>query len=312
MWLFLVGLILGIATLVYCADRLVQAATQLASIWRVPAWIVGVTVVAFGTSLPEFVVNVSSAVIGHPDIAIGTVVGSDVINVLFIIGVLVLINPAVLRSGQHYAELLFMIVVAVVAAVLFWQGDGLSRTDGILLIILFLGYTIYFFRFRPNEMPAPAVGAVRFWQAVAWFIISLIGLAIAGHITTQSAVQLAEAAGLSQALISLTIIGLGTSLPELATSSMAVWRKQTALSLGNIVGSFILNIVIILGVTSIIQPLEYNHSFDGDVYFMIGGSIVLLCAVLLQQYTSLRRSLACLFLGSFGYYVVDLLQRHGI
>ncbi|MBI4407926.1 MAG: calcium/sodium antiporter [Candidatus Kerfeldbacteria bacterium] len=311
MLLAFTGLILGIALLVYCADRLIQAATQLATIWRIPAWIVGVTIVAFGTSLPEFVVNLSSAVAGHPDIAIGTVVGSDVINVLFIIGVLVLINPAVLRSGQNYPELLFMIVVAVVAALLFWQGDGLSRADGGGLIILFLGYITYLFRFRPSETTVPVAAAVRFWRAVTWFIVALIGLAVAGSITTQSAVQLAEIVGLSQAFISLTIIGLGTSLPELATSAMAAWRKQTALSLGNIVGSFVLNIIVILGVTSLIQPLEYNHSFDGDVYFMIGGSVVLLLAVWLQHRTPLRRSLAILFLGSFVYYLINLLQRHG-
>lgn len=310
MFLALGGLTLGIVGLVWCADKLIQAAISLARYWRVPMWLVGVTVVAFGTSLPEFVVNITSAMANHPDLAIGTVVGSNVINVLLIIGVSTVIYPTVLRAGRNYGELIFMLIVALLSSALLWQGDLLSRTDGLILLIMFALYSLYLLKKHPTVDEAVSIEPIQFWRVGRNFILALIGLAVAGQLTTQSAVSLAQLAGWSQAFISLTIIGLGTSLPEFATSTVAAWRKQAALSLGNIVGSFTLNIIIILGVTSIIQPLQYNHVFDRDVYFMIGATTVLILTVILEQFTPLRRSLSIILLGMFGYYFVSLLNAH--
>lgn len=310
MWLSLGGLVLGITGLVWCADKLIQAAISLARYWRVPMWLVGVTVVAFGTSLPELVVNITSTMAHHPDLAIGTVVGSNVINVLLIIGVSTMIYPAVLRAGRNYGELIFMLIVALLSSALLWQGDLLSRTDGLILLILFALYFLYLLKKHPPVDGAVSIEPIQFWRVSRNFILALIGLALAGQMTTQSAVSLAQLAGWSQAFIGLTIIGLGTSLPEFATSAVAAWRKQAALSLGNIVGSFTLNLIIILGVTSVIQPLQYNHVFDRDVYFMIGATTVLILTVVLEQFTPLRRSLSILLLGMFGYYFVSLLNAH--
>ncbi len=305
-----IGLIGGIIALVWCADKFVAAAVQLGRYWHIPTWVVGVTVVAFGTSLPEFVVNIASAITNHPDLAIGTVVGSNVINVLFIIGTLVIICPAVLKSGRNYGELMFMLIVALVSSTMFWQGEMLSRVDGLVLLALFAMYSLYLFKKHPSVDETAGPEPIRFWRVSRNFLLALVGLAVAGHITTQAAVQLAELVGLSQAFISLTIIGFGTSLPEFATSAVAAWRKQAALSLGNIVGSFTLNIVIILGFTSLIQPLQYNAVFNRDVYFMIGSVAVLIMAVVLEQFTPLRRSLSVLFLGTFVYYFVSVLNAH--
>lgn len=310
MILAIVGLVVGIVALVWCAGKLVDAAILLARYWKVRPWVVGVTVVAFGTSLPEFVVNISSAITNHPDLAIGTIVGSNVINVLFIIGCLVLVNPAVLRSGRNYAELIFMLIVALTSSALFWYGDSLSRLDGLILLVEFSVYALYLFKKHPSLDDTPQAEPIRFWKVSRNFLFALIGLGVAGHVTTQSAVQLAELAGMSQALISLTIISFGTSLPEFVTSLVAVRRKQVALSLGNIVGSFTLNIVIVLGATSLIQPLVYNHAFDGDAYFMIGSVALLTLMVILEQFTPLRRSLAFVLLGAFAYYGVVLLSNH--
>lgn len=310
MWLSLGGLVLGIAGLVWCADKLIQAAIILAKYWRVPMWLVGVTVVAFGTSLPEFVVNITSTIAHHPDLAIGTVVGSNVINVLLIIGVSTVIYPAVLRAGRNYGELIFMLIVALLSSTLLWYGDLLSRTDGLILLILFALYSLYLLKKHPTVDGTVSIEPIQFWRVSRNFILALIGLAVAGQMTTQSAVSLAQLAGWSQAFISLTIIGFGTSLPEFATSTVAAWRKQAALSLGNIVGSFTLNIIIILGVTSLIQPLPYNHVFDRDVYFMMAAPVVLIGTVLLEQFTPLRRSLSVVLLGTFVYYLVALVNEH--
>lgn len=310
MFLAIAGVVLGIIALVWCADKLVAAAVQLARYWRIRPWVVGVTVVAFGTSLPEFVVNIASAITNHPDLAIGTIVGSNVINVLFIIGCLIIIHPAVLRSGRNYVELIFMFIVALVSSSLFWYGDGLSRVDGLILLVIFSIYALYLFKKHPSLDDTPSSEPIRFWRVSRNFLFALVGLAVAGHITTQAAVQLAELAGLSQALISLTVISFGTSLPEFATSVVAAWRKQAALSLGNIVGSFTLNIVIVLGVASLVQPLVYNHIFDRDVYAMIGAVVLLGLVVVLEQWTPLRRSLSAVLLGAFVFYMVSVVNAH--
>lgn len=298
----LFGVIIGITGLVLSAERMVHGAAALAKIWRVPSWIVGLTIVAFGTSLPEFVVDVSSAIAGHDDIAIGTIVGSNVMNVLFIISVLACIFPPVLNLQRGWVEIGFMMVIASTAALLMWQSNDLSRIDGLVLLTLFVMYSVYLLSQKRIDAESTESHQLKAWKAGAWVVVSAIGLMVCGQLTTSQAVQLAEVAGVSQALISLTIVALGTSLPELVTSAVAAIRKEAALSLGNIIGSFTLNIVIVLGVTSIIQPLQYSRDFDQDLYFMLASIPLLTLAITLFRYKFGRWSALPLMLGCVTYF----------
>ncbi|MBI3755400.1 MAG: calcium/sodium antiporter [Deltaproteobacteria bacterium] len=254
----------GLTELYFGADWLVKGASRLAVALNVQPLVVGLTVVAFGTSLPEFVVSFIGALKGLPDIALGNIVGSNIVNIGLILGLSAIIFPLSVHMRLIRFETPFMIFAAVLLFLVSLKGI-ISRIDGILFIAAFTAYIAYTIKVAKKEAEAVKAEYQEFLQkrdsVIKDIILIIAGLAvliIGAEMLVRSAVSLARAMGISELIIGMTIVAAGTSLPEFATSTVAAFKKEADISIGNIVGSNIFNILFILGVTGIIQPIAVN------------------------------------------------------
>ncbi len=281
---FLIGLlIVGFVLLIFGADWLVAGASGLAKRFNVSDLVIGLTVVAFGTSMPEFVVNMASVADGATDLAITNVLGSNIINTFVILGVTALVYP--IFSQKRTRD--FDIPVSAFAAILVFifvsytwnQTDtGISRWGGVMLLVFFLMWlylTLRHAKDHPAEQEVGTVKPMKLWKAIMLIIAGLAGLVIGGQAIVKSAVQIATNVGVSQSIIGLTIVALGTSLPELATSVVAAIRKNSDIALGNVVGSNIFNVFFILGTSAVVCPLPSYNGLQVDALMAaMGGALV--------------------------------------
>jgi cation:H+ antiporter len=264
----LVGLFLG-------GEALVRGAVGLAQKMRMSAFLIGLTVVGFGTSMPELLVSVDAALRGVPDIAVGNIVGSNIGNILLIAGLSALVWPIRIAGATLRRDVAVMIAATLVLVPLFWL-EPIGRLSGILLVGSLATYlTIAYLRPADADL-ADAIGPAPKWLvSLGWVLIGLVALAIGARWLVDSAVNIARGLGLSEAFIGLTIVAIGTSLPELATSLVAAFRKQSEIALGNIVGSNVFNILGILGLTAVITPIPVADRFLAfDLPVLIGASLV--------------------------------------
>ncbi|MGN0187224.1 MAG: calcium/sodium antiporter [Paludibacteraceae bacterium] len=270
LWLNIVLLIVGFVVLILGADWLVNGASGLAKRLNVPDLVIGLTVVAFGTSAPELVVNIMAAIEGSSEIALTNILGSNIINVLVILGLSAAICPiASQRSARRFD--IPLSVLAGVAVLIFgtecfgWCGDGsapqISRLDGVLLLVvfaMFMGHSVVMARRGDNQ--SESFSPMPVWKALMLMVVGIGGLVLGGELIVRNAVAMAAAWGVSQAVIGVTIVALGTSLPELAMSAVAAVRKNTDLAIGNVIGSNIFNVFFVLGTSAVIRPLpSYPH-----------------------------------------------------
>lgn len=278
-------LMAGFAILVKGADLLVSGSSSLAKKFNVSNLTIGLTVVAFGTSTPELVVSVLSAVNERSDASFGNVLGSNNFNILLILGVAGLIYPLVVHRDTIKYEVPFSFFALVTLFVLvndstLWESDSnfLSRFDAAILLILFIAFMVYIFRAMNNQAPAEP-SRIKIYSMQISALLALLGIAMligGGSLVIDNAVAIAHRYSISEKLIGLTILAAGTSLPELATSAVAAYRKNTDIAIGNVVGSNIFNITLILGVTGLIHPIHYNASLNLDMQVMAVATIVLL------------------------------------
>lgn len=286
MFLTVFFLIAGLALVVKGADWLVEGASTLARRIGASELAIGLTVVAFGTSMPELTVNVVSALNGTTDIAIGNILGSNTANILLILGVCGLIAPLSVQNSTVWKEiplaLLAALAVLVMANDAFLDGAAssvISRGDGIILIGFFLVFLWYTFGLQ-SVGDEEHKKDTRSLPMACLMILGGLGLLIAGgKLTVAGAVGLATAIGLSEAFIGLTVVAVGTSVPELATSVVAARRGKADIAVGNIVGSNIFNIFWIMGVSAILQPLPFRPEFNIDVWAVIVATIILFYCV---------------------------------
>lgn len=284
-------IIISLFVILKGADYLVDGAADFARWLKVSPILVGLTIVAFGTSLPELVVSFFSAINGSPDLSIGNIIGSNIFNILVIIGVSALIMPLPVRSRTLIYEFPFLIISAFMLLLLGanWfifqqQSFSLTRFDGIVFLLLFGFFLLYVFTTARQEQKdvrkqftAEYKSKNPLWKNSLLIIGGLAALIIGGRIFVMNAEKLAQLAGISEAFIGLTIAAVGTSLPELATSAVAAWKKQSDIAIGNIVGSNIFNILFVLGITSLLKPIPVNPAMlatDGIV--MIVASLLFL------------------------------------
>jgi cation:H+ antiporter len=271
----LVLLLLGFVLLVYGADKLVEAASSIAAGLSIPNSVIGLTVVAFGTSAPELSVNVMAAVEGSGEMVMANVLGSNIFNGLVILGLCALVVPLTVKSLTTWIEVPLSFLAAslvwIVASDRWLDGaaiDLVSRSEGLVLLlffIIFLGYSIAVAKNAealPDEVPVLKMKPIR---AVFWLIIGLAGLVIGGNFIVTNAIFLAQSFGLSERVIGLTIVSIGTSLPELATSLAAVKKKKVDIAIGNVVGSNIFNVFFILGLSSTIYPVDVTAGTFLDI-----------------------------------------------
>ncbi|MDD3078771.1 MAG: sodium:calcium antiporter [Paludibacter sp.] len=287
-------IIVGFVILILGAHFLVDGASGLAKRLHVPDLIIGLTIVAFGTSAPELVVNIFAA--SKPDttdLALTNILGSNLINTFVILGLAAVIYPISSQKSSRLFDIPLSLFAAVLIFILAQLTDSsISRMDGIILLLFFGLFMLMMIRQtlkHPEENQSENIKPVRIWLAII-MIIGGLGLLIGGaDLIVPSAVRIANNMGISQSVIGLTIVALGTSLPELATSAMAAFKKNSDIALGNIVGSNIFNIFLVLGVSGIIRPLQSYPNMIFDLMMVILGSLLILLFVSLTAKKQIKR-----------------------
>ena len=311
--------IAGFVIMIKGADFLVDGAASLAKRFNISNLVIGLTVVSFGTSAPELVVNILASFSGNTDIAIGNILGSNIANILLILGVSAIIYPLTVHKNTVKKEIPYSFFVVVVLAFLVSDifldeasSAMLSRVDGIVLIILFSIFLIYTYRIskETNELPEDVeIKKMSVLKAVILVLLGMVGLVVGGHWIVEGAVEIATQLGMSQAFIGLTIVAVGTSLPELATSAVAAYKKNTDIAIGNVVGSNIFNITWILGVSSIINPLVFSAHNMVDLGVVLVATLLLLIMIFAGRKYTLSKIEGAIFLLLYFAYIAYLVYE---
>jgi cation:H+ antiporter len=305
--------IVGFVFVIKGADLLVEGAGSLAKKFSVSDLVIGLTIVAFGTSMPELAVNIFACINGNTDIAIGNILGSNIANILLILGISGMIYPLVVTKGTVWKEiplsLLAAFLLGIMANDILIDGavkSELSRIDGLVLLSFFIIFLYYSFsiskRIEGQESLIPK--KKHNIRTISYMILTgLFALISGGKFVVDGAVEIATALGISQSTIGLTIVAVGTSLPELATSAVAAYKKNPEIAIGNVVGSNIFNIFFILGISSLIKPLGFGAKSNLDIGVLILSSIILFIFMFTGKRHKLDRWEAGLFLIIYAAYI---------
>lgn len=284
--------VLGFVLLIKGADWLIEGSVSIAQRLKIPDLVVGLTVVAFGTSAPEMAVNVIASVNDNNGLAIGNIVGSNIANVLLILGVSAMVRHLTVQRSTVRAEIPFSLFAALLVGYMvndsFMDADAVdqvSRWDGMVLISMFALFIFYTVRLSKADVTedVPKVPKMSVFTAVALFVVGLAGLILGGHWIVEGAVHIALQMGYSETFIGLTVVSIGTSLPELATSVAAVRRGNTDLAIGNVIGSNIFNIFWVLGLSAVISPVTFDVADNFSIYVVIGTHAILFLALFLGR-----------------------------
>ena len=301
-------LVLGFVMLIKGADWFVDGASGIADRLGIPPIIIGLTIVAMGTSAPEAAISISSALKGSADIAVGNVIGSNILNVLIILGITSVIVPVAVNKTTIKYEIPFVILITAVFAALGLYDGRINITDGFVLILFFIIYLSYLFVMAKKSWGGQNHdGGERVKRKMprllAAVVIGCAVIVLGSNVAVDAASEIAKICGMSERFIGLTIVALGTSLPELVTSVMAACKGNADIAIGNIVGSNIFNILFVIGMSSVITPVIYQREFFADSLICI-GSVVLLLLLLLNREHSLKRwGGIIMLLGYAGYFV---------
>lgn len=291
-WVAIVFIIVGFVVLVKGADWLVDGASAIAKKLGISDLVIGLTVVAFGTSMPEFVVNMVSVAEGSTDLAITNILGSNIINTLVILGLTALVYPVASQKRSRDFDIPLSIIAGVLVfsfvAIQFPFGEtekGIGRIGGVVLLTMFAYFLYNTFRHakdHPSEVPSDegqSTKEITVRRAICLILGGLVGLVVGGELIVKSAVDIATRCGVSEAIIGLTIVALGTSLPELATSVIAAFKHNSDIALGNVIGSNIFNVFFVLGTSATLHPLPAYEGIEVDAWIAAIGSIVVWLAV---------------------------------
>lgn len=309
-------ILVGFALLIKGADWMVNGSTMLAKKNKIPDLAIGLTIVAFGTSAPELVVNTVASYENHSDIVLGNIIGSNNFNLFMILGIVGLIFPITVQSTTVWKEIPISLFAAIVLLVigngfLPYNDMGLSRWDGLFLMLLFLSFLFYIYKQMKSDTTTveDTLGASSNGKIWGLICIGLVGLVIGGKLIVDNAVSIASSLGVSEKIIGLTIIAAGTSLPELTTSVVAALKKNSDIAIGNIIGSNIFNLFLILSVSSLVHPITFSKVFNTDIYMLIGGTVFLFIAMFVGKKKTLDRWEALLLLLTFIGYTIYLVSK---
>lgn len=279
-------LLVGFVLLIKGADYFVEGASGIARLLRVPPMLIGLTIVAFGTSSPEATVSIIAALEGSSGVAVGNVVGSNIFNITFVVGIAAFLYPLKVQSDSIRKEIPFTLLASVALLIVMsdvalqgFGGNMITRADG-LIFLLFLAVFMYYVieNGLKSRKEAPDISAsddIRWGKKVLITLLGLAAIIVGGQFVVDNGTKIAYSLGMSETLVGLTIIAIGTSLPELVTSITAALKKESEIAIGNIIGSNIFNILFVLGVSSVISPLSVSGEVLTDVVFMIVLTIVL-------------------------------------
>ena len=312
-------LIVGLGLILAGANFLTDGSAALAQRFRVPEFIIGLTVVAVGTSTPELVVSVLSAIGGQSDVAIGNVVGSNIFNVFVILGVCALIRPVPLTAGNIRRDIPFGVLVSLLLLALAQDSllckgaaDRIGRLDGaamLALYILLMWYTIR--KTKRPEATAPTEGSkapMAAWLTAVMIVGGLTGLVFGGEMFLRSATSIARSLGVSESVIAITLVAGGTSLPELASSLVSLFKGKAEMALGNVIGSNIANILLILGVSATIHPLSMGGITVWDLLMVLLSSVVVFLAAFTFKRKAIDRWEGALFVAIYAVYIWYLIK----
>ena len=300
-------LVVGFTMLVKGADWFVEGTAGIAKKFGIPELVVGLTIVAMGTSAPEAAVSVTAALKGNADITIGNIVGSNILNVLIILGLTGVITTVAIQKSTLLYEIPYMLLITVVLIVMGMTGNEISRVEGILLWVLFILYLLYLFMMAKNGMNKEQ-GEEETRSIAKLLLFAVIGgviVVLGSDITVDSAIAIAQAVGLSERFIGLTIVALGTSLPELVTSVTAARKGNADIAIGNIVGSNIFNILFVVGTSALIIPVVFEASFLIDSAVAVLAGVILWLSVFRTK--KLARPWGIVMLVTYAAYLVYLM-----
>lgn len=317
MFLTILLLLVGFAILIKGADFLVNGASSAAKKYGISNLAIGLTVVAFGTSMPELIVSLLSAIDGKNDASFGNVIGSNNFNLLFILGIAGIIYPLVVQRNTVKFEVPLSLLAAGVLFVLINDGllwgatsNSLSRVDSLILLVFFAAFLFYIYRTMKSSSGLDEGEPIKIYtmpMSIGMVILGLVMLIGGGKLVVDSAISIAQSFGLSEKIIGLTILAAGTSLPELATSAVAAYRKNTDIAIGNVVGSNIFNIFFILGVTGFINPISYNTAMNFDLYVLMAATVILMIFMFTLNQRKLDRWEAFMLLAGYLAYTIFLI-----
>ncbi|HPO50112.1 MAG TPA: calcium/sodium antiporter [Spirochaetota bacterium] len=316
-FLYFFLLILGLAFVVKGADFLIDGSSSIARTFKIPEIVIGLTIISMGTSAPELIVNIFASVKGSSDIVFGNVIGSNLCNLLLILGLSAVIFPITVKRNTVFKEIPFTIIAAFILLIfanftIFNSPDkALDRFEGAVLLILFVLFLFYVYRLNKNskEEEESEIKMIKTPLAVLFVVLGFAGLFIGGKLTVDNAVNIAKLLGVSEKLIALTIISIGTSLPELATSAIAAYKKRSDIAIGNVVGSNIFNILFILGVSGIIRPVAFQNIMNIDIAVLLAGSVLLFAVMFIGKRHILSRAEGAFFLFGYVGYMAYLIIR---
>ena len=315
MFLALVKLVIGFLFLVKGADCFVDGASSVAKKFRIPAFVIGLTIVAFGTSAPELAVSITAAMKGSNDIAIGNVVGSNIFNTLVVLGASAAITPIVVDKGMIKRDYPLSIFAAILLGVLaldtiFFKADvmSLGRLDGIILLIAFAGFMVMTVKAgMEGRTEEEEVEAMPMIKSLIFILLGLAGIVWGGDLSVEGAKEIARFFGLSEAIIGLTIVALGTSLPELVTSIIAAKKGESDIAVGNVIGSNIFNIFLILGVSSAILPMNVSNTYLYDMVMLV--AVMVLTYLPIAKTKKVTRGMGIAMVLVYVAYTVYLIMR---
>ena len=307
-----IAVCIGLVLLVKGGDWLLDAAVVLSLKLNIPKIVIGMTVVSFATSAPELIVSIKSALKGYPDIALGNVVGSNIANLAFVLGTVLIISPIEVTKSFYKTDWPMMIVATFLFYFFIQSNSTLSQLEGGLFLILLFMFLIYLLFFQKKAVIGDQVEfeekGMPFYKLIALLFFGGVFLWLGSEVLVYSAVSLAKGLGVSERIISITVVSIGTSIPELSASIVAIINKEKAISIGNIIGSNIFNILAVLGTTALILPVQLLDQaiLEIDFLWMIGISILVLPLVLIPKKMKLGRLEGAILLITYGFFLSQM------
>ena len=313
--LYLIG---GLILIMVSANAMVNGASSIAKHFNIPDLVIGLTIVAIGTSTPELAISVISALKGNTAIAVGNVLGSNIANILLIVALSAIVFPLTVKNNTQYKEIPLGILAVLTVAIcgndiLLDNGTAnlISRTDGLILLCFFLIFLYYTFQIATgDDIESDKSKLKPIWISAIYVTAGIAGLYFGGNFFVDGAKVIARYLGMSDAMIGLTIVAIGTSLPELATSLTAAWKKKPDIAVGNIIGSNILNIFLILGLTATIQPLPLHPAANFDIGVTLLASFLLFFSTFILKKRIITRAEGIIFFTFYAGYLTFIILKN--
>lgn len=310
-------IVIGFILLIKGADFLVDGSSNIAKKFHIPEIVIGLTIVSIGTSMPELFVSITSALDGYPDMAIGNVIGSNISNLLLILGLSTVIKSITFKRETRLIEIPICLIITIIFMILANIGQDITKVDAVILIALFAMFIIYTiimaFKGEKFDSKDTNMELIKIEEAngttisnIFYIILGIIALKFGGDLTVNNAVELAKYFNLSEKVISLTILAVGTSLPELVTSVSAAIKGKSDIAIGNIIGSNIFNILLIIGVSALIKPITYNLSYNKDMIILIVGTLILALFPVIPPKNKMSRMNGVIYLLLYAGYIASL------